>query len=141
MKNLETVFVVTLLIISVLSTFFVGVGGAESIQSNPELQSNGEIEISNWTDLNDIRNDLTGDYVLVSDLNENTAGYETYASSNANGGSGWDPIGEMNDGFGGTLDGQGYIINDLFLNRPSSNYQALFGFSSGDINNVSFYAK
>ncbi|MFP4052021.1 MAG: GLUG motif-containing protein, partial [Thermoplasmata archaeon] len=102
-------------------------------ESNPELQSNGATEISDWTDLNDIRNDLTGDYVLVSDLNENTAGYDTYVDT----ADGWDSIGGLNDGFKGSLNGQGFTINDLLIDRPDSNYQALFSFSSGDISNVS----
>jgi len=127
MKKILNLIVVTLLIISVLSTFFVGMGEAES---NPELQSNGATEISDWTDLNDIRNDLTGDYVLVNDLNENTAGYETYVNTT----NGWDPIG----GLEGTFDGQGYTIHDLYINRTSLNNVGLFGYSdfSGSISNI-----
>jgi len=46
----------------------------ESIEGT-ELQS---VEIHDWHDLNNTRENLTGDYILMSDLDENTVGYEDY---------------------------------------------------------------
>jgi hypothetical protein len=55
-----------------------------------------------------------------------------------NEGEGWDPIGtSLNSAFQGVYDGDGYSINGLFLNRPDSNYQGLWGFViTGEIRNV-----
>ena len=88
------------------------------------------IELRDWYDLNAIRNTLAGNYILMNDLDSTTAGYEELASTTANQGKGWQPIGFVspgNDGFTGTLDGQGYEISDLFINRPDENYIGLFG--------------
>lgn len=47
-----------------------------------------------------------------------------------NGGAGFTPIG--NGGFGGTFvssyDGQDYIIDGIYINRPTSDYQGFFGY-------------
>jgi hypothetical protein len=108
-----------LLSVTVVGAALGGVTAAES-QSSP-------IEISDWTDLDDIRNNLDADYVLVNDLNETTAGYETVAGPNANGGNGFDPIG----GFNASFDGQGNSIANLAIDRPNENNVGLFGSTSG----------
>jgi Divergent InlB B-repeat domain/The GLUG motif len=77
-----------------------------------------------WYDLNAIRDDLYGIYILMNDLNSTTPGYEELAGPTANGGKGWQPIGSTNetqfDVFRGTLDGGGHEISDLFINRPDT---------------------
>ena len=77
-----------------------------------------------WYDLNATRDDLYGIYILMNDLNSTTPGYEELAGPTANGGKGWQPIGSTNetqfDVFHGTLDGRGYEICDLFINRPDT---------------------
>jgi len=50
------------------------------------------------------------------------------------GGVGFEPIGihpswATRDPFTGTYDGQGFVIDGLFINRPSSGYTGLFGYS------------
>jgi PGF-CTERM protein len=95
-----------------------------------ELQS-GPIEVSDWTDLDDIRNDLDADYVLVNDLDETTTGYDTVAGPNANGGKGFDPIGGFLDRFSGSFDGQGNSIANLTIDRPNKADVGLFGYTSG----------
>jgi len=107
-----------LLSVTVAGAALGGVTAAES-QSSP-------IEISDWTDLDDIRNDLDADYVLVNDLNETTPGYDTVAGPNANGGKGFDPI-----GFSGNFDGQGNSIEDLIIDRPNEDGVGLFWYTSG----------
>jgi The GLUG motif len=80
------------------------------------------LEIRTWYDLDAVRDNLAGNHTLMNDLNSTTPGYEELASHTANGGKGWQPIGMITeDGgetFTGTLDGQGYVICDLFINRP-----------------------
>ena len=74
-------------------------------------------EIRDWHGLHNIRFDGNSDYILMNDLDQNTAGYADY-----NSGAGWQTI----HGFGGTFDGDGHVIKGLTINRPSSAYQGLF---------------
>ena len=84
------------------------------------------IEIEDWYDLNAVRNDLGGSYILMNDLDATTAGYAELASGTANEGKGWEPIGTSDDGFTGDFNGQGYEIRNLFINRPNEDYVGLF---------------
>jgi len=88
------------------------------------------IKIQNWYDLDAIRDNLGGSYILMNDLDSTTPGYEELASSTANGGKGWQPIGAFNATFNGTFDGEGYEICDLFSNRPEEVPVGLFGYIS-----------
>ncbi|MCJ7575139.1 MAG: hypothetical protein MUO80_00375, partial [Dehalococcoidia bacterium] len=83
------------------------------------------IEIWDWYDLDAIRDNLGGYYLLMNDLNSTTAGYEELASPTANGGKGWLPIPQT---FTGIFDGQGYEIRDLFINRPDETLAGLFNY-------------
>jgi len=81
------------------------------------------IPIWDWYGLDAVRDNLAGSYILMNDLDANSAGYTELASPTANGGKGWRPI----SGFSGTFDGQGYEIRDLFISRPEQDYVGLFG--------------
>ncbi|MBP3193976.1 GLUG motif-containing protein [Natronogracilivirga saccharolytica] len=98
------------------------------INNQPEV-----VRISDWYDLNEVRDLLDGDYLLENDLDESTPGYETFNSD-----GGWQPIGDMSDSpFTGTFDGQGHTISNLVINRPNSNYQGLFAYiNSAEIVNL-----
>jgi hypothetical protein len=85
------------------------------------------VEILTWYDLDAVRNNLGGHYILMNDLDSTTGGYEELASPTANQGKGWQPIGTGNSPFTGTFDGQGYDIRDLFINRPDEDFVGLFG--------------
>jgi hypothetical protein len=95
----------------------------------PPSQDSQDLEIRDWYDLDDIRDNLSGDHILMNDLNSTTPGYTELASPTANQGKGWDPIGTCAYpyGFWGTFDGQGYEIRDLFINRPDEMDVGLFG--------------
>ncbi|MFO8029747.1 MAG: T9SS type A sorting domain-containing protein [Cyclonatronaceae bacterium] len=80
-----------------------------------------QTEISDWNDLNDIRNNLTGSYILVNDIDEQSAGYSTH-----NTGDGWLPIGDTDNRFAGTFDGDGFTISGLMIDRDTGN-NGLFG--------------
>jgi len=84
-------------------------------------------EVRTWTDLNAVRDNLRDRYILMNDLDSTTAGYTELASSTANQGKGWQPIGTEDNLFTGTFDGQGYEIGDLFINRPNENFVGLLG--------------
>lgn len=81
--------------------------------------------IEDVEDLNAIRYHLTSSFRLISNINLNIAPY--------NEGLGWNPINE----FAGTLDGDGYIISNLYINRPNNDNIGFFG----SINNKPFNIK
>jgi len=96
---------------------------------NVTVTANFALQIRNWYDLDAIRNNLDGNYILMNNLDSTTAGYAALASNTANGGKGWEPIGNRTGGnFTGTFDGQGYVIKDLSINRPDEDNVGLFGF-------------
>lgn len=93
--------------------------------------------ITNWSELDDVRNNLSTDYVLGSDIDENTSGYDTYASSNANGGSGWLPIGDSSNQYIGNFDGSDYTISGMYIDRSSTFNVGLFSsFDGATVENV-----
>jgi len=47
-------------------------------------------------------------------------------------GEGWEPIGTEDSPFEGELDGNGYVITNLVINRPGSDRQGLFGIIGPD---------
>ena len=86
-------------------------------------------EISDWNDLDNVRNDLTGDYVLVNDLDSDTDGYDGI-------GDDFTPIGVgLDNNFNGTFDGGGFAINDLVVVIDSSDI-GLFGAVNRDTTNT-----
>ncbi len=85
-----------------------------------------DIEIRDWHDLDAIRDNLGGSYILMNDLDSTTAGYEELAGPAANGGKSWQPIGAVDQLFTGSFDGQGYEIRDLHINRPDQDAVGLF---------------
>jgi len=97
-----------------------------------------DLEIWDWYGLYAVRNNLDGSHILMNDLDSTTAGYTELASPAANGGKGWQPIGDGDNPFTGTFDGQEYQIEDLFINRPTENGVGLFSYvdEGGVIENV-----
>jgi len=87
----------------------------------------GAIGISTIEQLQLIGNDpaypLDGYYVLLNDIDASDT--ETW-----NDGAGFSPIGSYATPFIGTLDGQGYGVTDLFIDRSGENYAGLFGYVS-----------
>lgn len=74
--------------------------------------------IKTAADLDNIRNNLSGKYMLMGDID---------LSSFDN----WDPIGEDTNSFSGTFDGNGYTISNLKIDRLSENNVGLFGQAEG----------
>ena len=87
------------------------------------------VEIADWNDLDNVRNDLTGDYVLVNDLNSETDGY-------AGIGDDFTPIGVgLDNNFNGTFDGAGFAINNLVVEIDADSV-GLFGAVNRDTTNT-----
>jgi uncharacterized repeat protein (TIGR02543 family) len=93
--------------------------------------------IMNATQLDQVRNHLNGHFRLGANINLGVPPF--------NQGEGWVPIGEVGNspssGFLGTFDGNGFVVHNLFINRPTSPWnrpQGLFGNvgRTGEITNL-----
>jgi len=80
------------------------------------------IEIHDWYDLNEVRKDLNGDYVLMNNLDEDTEGYEELVDTE----EGWEPIGDGIHRFTGTFYGREHEIRDFHINKPGERGVGLF---------------
>jgi len=82
--------------------------------------------------LQNIKYDLLGNYYLINDI-------DCSCTVNWNSGAGFEPMANHLDRFRGTLDGKGYTISNLYMNRPSQNNVGLVGFigSGGKVANIS----
>ena len=80
-----------------------------SRMTEDEALAQGYTLIKTAQDLDNIRNNLSGKYILMNDIN---------LSSYSN----WDPI----DSFSGILDGNGHVIKNLTINRPDEDEVGLF---------------
>ncbi|MFB6228587.1 MAG: PQQ-binding-like beta-propeller repeat protein, partial [Halobacteriales archaeon] len=116
----------------------VGPDGRDGASGESDSASVSVTQITDWNDLDNVRNDLDGDYVLAADLDKNSAGYSSIASDSANGGSGFDPLGDDTTSFTGSFDGNGYTISNLTISRSSTDYVGLFGYtgSGATVTNV-----
>ncbi len=87
--------------------------------------------ITTCADLQNINNDLTADYYLANNI-------DCADTSSWNSNSGFLPIGTQSTPFTGTFDGQGYEIQNLFIDRSASNNIAVFSYiDSARISNLS----
>jgi len=86
------------------------------------------IEISNLEGLQSINKDLDEDYIIINNINGSSAG-------ELNDGEGFEPIGDEDNKFNGTLDGQGYTVNNLEI---EDEYASVFQYvgSDGEIDNI-----
>ncbi|MCL2578166.1 MAG: hypothetical protein FWE27_08990 [Defluviitaleaceae bacterium] len=80
------------------------------------------VEIHTADDLNKVRNNLAGSFRLMDDIDMT--------------GVDWLPIGTRTAPFTGVLDGDGFTISNLTIDRPSLNDVGLFGRNSGTIINL-----
>ena len=95
------------------------------------------IEVNDWFDLDSVRNDLGNDVEFQSDLNKATAGYKELAGPQANGGAGWDPIGDSDNKHEGNITGNNHTVSDVYIDRPNDELVGLFGVKTGLLGSVS----
>ncbi|MDR3177860.1 MAG: hypothetical protein LBT96_02630 [Campylobacteraceae bacterium] len=105
----------------------VSTNTALSVTNNINLYAIPNVqEITTQTQLAAINKDndtLNGTYILLNDINltSGEAGFDATL--------GWKPIGNDNTNyFRGIFNGNNNTITDLWINRPSGNYQGLFGY-------------
>ncbi|MFC1774791.1 GLUG motif-containing protein [Nanoarchaeota archaeon] len=113
--------IVALLVIVLLVNYVFALAGTGT--------SGDPFQITNCTDLNETRNNLTAYYVLTNDVNcSDTVNWDS--------GKGFDPIGTMTD-FEGHLDGQNHIVHDLFIKDQFVSGSALFSnIEAGSVRNL-----
>jgi hypothetical protein len=82
------------------------------------------VEIRTQADLDNVRNNMAGKYMLMNNiaLSDSGAGYDS---------SGWQPIGTQSNPFKGTFDGNGHKITGLWMDRGSTKDVGLFGWTQG----------
>ncbi|WP_407282199.1 GLUG motif-containing protein [Methanolobus sp. WCC1] len=112
LRSLTSILFV-LLFLSPASAF----SGGDGSETNP-------YQISNVYELQDMNQNLTAHYVLINDI-------DASATSEWNDGAGFEPVGSYKTHlqFTGSLKGNNYSINDLYINRSSSFYVGLFGYT------------
>ncbi len=117
MKKMLAIVMTFAVLFGIFSVAFAAENGAvdsiESVQEAPE----GYTAIRTAEDLNNIRNDLAGKYLLMNDIDLSV--YEN-----------WVPIGDAENPFTGELDGNGYVIENLTIVaecNEENNYIGLFG--------------
>ncbi|SDA89173.1 The GLUG motif-containing protein, partial [Algoriphagus alkaliphilus] len=123
-------------------------GGVESftIEAPASLYAGGSgteldpYQISDWRHLHNVRQNLSSYFILLNDLDQNSTGYATYASSAANENLGWLPIGtygNTTNAFSGNFDGRVKTIRGLKIKRLNLSGVGLFGIANGaTISNV-----
>jgi len=102
-----------------------------SLLMNGDGSSSSPYEISTASDLQAMQGDLSADYIVVNDI-------DASGTVNWNNGQGFNPIGDYDVSFTGSLDGKKYDISGLNIKRQSENYVGLFGEigAGGEVKNV-----
>ncbi|MEH6939797.1 InlB B-repeat-containing protein [Bacillus sp. JJ664] len=103
-------------------------GLTETVTSLTQVPE-GYIGIYSEVDLHNIRNNLSGKYILMNDIDLTTA--TSSGGKYDHNGSGWEPIGSKSSPFKGILDGNGFKIIGLHINIVSDQeiYTGLIGYS------------
>jgi len=113
--------------------------GSERIGLNSQTVNQSsrvtQVSISSWAELAAIPtgNESEGiEYILTTDLNSSSSGYNDFASLSANEGVGWNPLGTGISPFKGSFNGNGYTISDLKIDSTSIDFVGIFGVVAGD---------
>ena len=69
---------------------------------------------------------IGGEFVLANNID-----LSSYSTD-----EGWTPIGISGKEFRGSFDGNGYVVSNIYINRPDENCQGLFGIVYGKIKNL-----
>jgi len=119
---LATAIIVLECIIIDMDIWISDSGDGDGSRGNPYL-------IMDIFDLQAMKNNQKAHYALAKNINASD-------TINWNGGQGFEPVGTFPYGFNGFLDGRGYSITGLYINRNTSDV-GLFGFiSRGRVSNV-----
>ena len=126
-------------ILLLASVCLVGIGilftGGVAAEEAPleELEGEGTEDdpyvITDVEELQAMNEDLEAHYVLGNDIDASET--QTWEA-----GAGFEPIGDENAMFSGTVDGQGHTIDGLVIQRPGDDWVGLIGVLDGEIADV-----
>lgn len=85
--------------------------------SEEDAVAQGYTVIKTADDLNNIRNNMSGKYILMGDIDLS--------------GINWEPIGDSTNPFKGVLNGNGFVIRNLHIDS-NKNFAGLFGYTCED---------
>ncbi len=91
-----------------------GFSGGSGTEADP-------YQIIDLHELQAMKCDLSAYYVLQNDI-------DAKGTEDWNSGAGWDPIGDSENYFEGSFDGQDNVIDGLYINRPAEDFVGLFGY-------------
>ena len=97
----------------------IGAGSAIAFSGSGFGTEQNPYVITDVYQLQEMQDDLDAYYVLGNDINASD-------TVSWNDGTGFEPVGPTSP-FTGTLDGNGYLIDGLYINRIENNRQGLFG--------------
>ncbi len=121
MKNYLKLFLVILCFFSLNTKTFAFSGVGSGTPEDP-------YQITTCTQLQEMNDAKSANYILTNDID-----FSGIATSTWNSGAGFVPIGSSTTPFTGNLDGKGYKITGLYINRPSSTNVGLFGYVNSAI--------
>ena len=121
-------FVPTLLSFAMCAAALAFSGAGSGTESDPYV-------ITTVEQLQQMNDNLNACYALGNDI-------DASATATWNGGAGFVPIGSQSDSFTDRLDGRRHTVMGLYINRPSEDFVALFGYigSGTELTNVGVIA-
>lgn len=121
-------FVSILLALLMMLPCFSSISFAEETENTEHLTEvpEGYIGVYTKDDLDNVKLNMAGKYILMNDIVFEDSDYEK-GGSFYNSGKGWEPIGTHSTNFEGVFDGNGYKITNLYVNNPEQDYIGLFG--------------
>ena len=117
MKKVMSWFLAVALILGTVPGLIFAVGAEEAEEP---------IKIYTKEDLDNVKNNMSGSYVLMNDIVFDDSDY-VKGGDFYNSGMGWFPIGTQRTPFKGKFDGNNHAIKNLYINNPEGDYQGLFG--------------
>lgn len=147
MKRKLSLFLTIVMMLSLItvSTFSVQANAQESMPKTLSTTEfvhltdvpDGYVGVYTKLDLDAIRNNLSGNYILMNDIefsDEDFLGNGQFY----NNGNGWASIGNSETPFTGVFDGNGYCVHGLEISSSvtDSPYIGLFGYNKGSIKNI-----
>jgi hypothetical protein len=131
-RNLIIGLLAAILVVGIIGIFFSGSSLTGKFVAGDGTSSN-PYQITNCLELQDMNSDLSANYVLMNNI-------DCSDTINWNGGEGFVPIGNVQNGFEGSFDGQGYEISNLYINIPVNEHDSvgvgLFGVTSDVVESV-----
>ncbi len=116
--------------------FFIFSISASAFSGEGSGTENDPYQITNANELQEVNDELDAHYMLMNDIDASDTRNWNVGDHDGNGvtpdsAMGFEPIGEYEEGninisFTGNLNGQNYVISNLFINRPRIPYVGLF---------------